>query len=254
MRAALILESLKFRRSCPALVATLLLSFILPMLCIGLMAMSSKQSADVMSMKLSALLLGEEWQGAAGFLGQLYSVAFLLAAGFVACWSFGREFTDRKVGSYFGINTPRSSIVLAKCGIISVWGVSTACIAAVVLLSAGLLNGYGWPNQADIAVILKTVAIGISMTLLALPFCAIATLTRGYLGSIGILIGLIAVTEISVILGAGAWFPYATMGMWSGLGGIELRDLVMPIQLLFPVPIAAASVLLTSVLWERLGR
>lgn len=253
MNAAFSLEIPKFTRALPVKIATLLLSFLLPLLSIGMVELaSSGQDEGIISAKLSGVYLGEGWIGAAGFLGMIYSVAFLLAAGFVASWCFGREFTEHKIGSYFAISTSRASIATAKGIIITLWGISTSIVAVGVLFFAGLLAGYGFPTQTDLISILKAFTIAILTTLLTLPFCAIATLSRGYLGAIGILIGLIAVTEISVVLGAGPWSPYATMGLWSGMGGPELTQSVQLIQLLIPIPIAIASMGITAYLWQRL--
>jgi|GEM_PF-3688245 len=51
---------------------------------------------------------------------------------------------------------------------------------------------------------------------------------RGYLPGISALLGVVVVTQIVTVLGAGAWFPYAAPGMWSGMGGAETAAGVCP--------------------------
>jgi ABC-2 type transport system permease protein len=58
-------------------------------------------------------------------------------------------------------------------------------------------------------------------------------------------------TQLVTLTGAGAWFPYAAPGMWSGMGGTALAVSVLPIQLLLALPVGLAGVLATTWWWDR---
>jgi ABC-2 type transport system permease protein len=85
-----------------------------------------------------------------------------------------------------------------------------------------------------------------------LPFAWLATVTRSQLGTVGGLVGMVALTQIVVLLGGGSWFPYAAPSLWTGMGGAAAAAAVgLPHLLLAAAvgPVATAAVVQT---WRRL--
>lgn len=86
--------------------------------------------------------------------------------------------------------------------------------------------------------------------LLTLPLALVASAARGYLAGVSALLGLVVTTQILVALGAGAWFPYASPGLWAGLGGPQLADDVTAAQLLLALPVGLAAAVATWWWWR----
>ena len=51
--------------------------------------------------------------------------------------------------------------------------------------------------------------------------------------------------------GAGAWFPWAAPGLWSGMGGDELASSVTAVQLALPVAVGVLGLWATAAWWRR---
>ncbi|GEL99786.1 hypothetical protein [Cellulomonas terrae] len=64
------------------------------------------------------------------------------------------------------------------------------------------------------------------------------------------LLGLVVVTQVATVAGAGAWFPWAAPGLWAGMGGPAAAAAVSPVQLLLAVPVGAIGVAATLRWWS----
>ena len=95
------------------------------------------------------------------------------------------------------------------------------------------------------------VGVATLTTLLALPLALVASAGRGYLPGVGALLAIVVVTQIVTALGAGAWFPWAAPGLWSGLGGAELAAQVTPLQLAMPYLVGALGMSLAAWWWKH---
>ena len=63
------------------------------------------------------------------------------------------------------------------------------------------------------------------------------------------MIGVIVVTQILTVIGAGPWFPYAAPSLWLGMGGPDVS--VSPAQLLLVLPVAATGWAATALWWQH---
>ena len=80
---------------------------------------------------------------------------------------------------------------------------------------------------------------------------ASASGAAGRLPGIGVLLGIVIVTQVLAVVGVGGWFPYAAPGMWSGMGGDEVAASVTALQLLLALPVGAAGVGAALWWWGR---
>lgn len=179
---------------------------------------------------------------------QVAAVASLLAFGVNAAWLVGREFVDGTVAGLFARATPRATVAVAKLVIHIVWTavVSMILLAAIalsiLLLGFGGLDAETWRALARLGVALMIT--GLLSTVAAL----VATLARGYLAAVGTLVGIVAVTQIAVIIGAGSWFPFAVPALWAMFGSTGASPLAVVVS-------AAAGLLLCAATvwaWARL--
>lgn len=250
--AAWSVELIKLRRSVVSRVVTPLLVLIIPLASVGSVALArSPNLPGTAAGKFSAFATGPLAEAQLGVCGQILSVAVLAAGGFALAWSFGREFGDGTVGALFGLAVPRPAIALAKGLLLICWLV--ACVLAGVgltivasLLLGGHLDSHAW-SVAGVATGAGLLGVG-----LALPFGWVATLTRSSLGTVGVLIGLVAVTQVVVVLGAGTWFPYAVGSLWAGAGGPQAAAAIGPGSVLLTAAVAPAALAVTAWSWSRL--
>lgn len=253
MRIALAVELLKMRRSTVVKVATAILSFLMPVLAAGFMAAYIAGGESQLTAKVSTMVTGSTWTDYLELMGQLLSVGALLAVGVVVCWVFGREYSDATIGSLYALPISRARIAWAKGLLVLGWGLAASVLAVIVAVPIGLVLGLDGPaGFGDIAGAVTTpVTVAVLTTLLALPLALVASAGRGYLPGIGALLGIVAVTQIVTMVGAGAWFPWAAPSLWSGMGGAELASTVTPIQLTLPVLVGAIGLWATAAWWDR---
>lgn len=251
MRAAPHLEALKLRRATTVRAATLIVVIVIPAMSAAFLAVVRADTGSVLTTKVGALLIDTGWGGVTGFAAQIASVGVLLAVGVVICWVFGREFTDKTFGALFATPTPRGSIAAAKLLVVALWGFALAVAVAALTLMAGLSIGLGAPDAVAWAGAWRILVVGVLTVLLTLPLALVASIARGYLAGVSALLGLVAVTQILVALGAGAWFPYASPGLWAGLGAPQLADDVTAAQLFLAVPVGAAAAAGTWWWWRN---
>lgn len=254
LRAALAVETLKLRRSVVARLATTLLVVLVPLASVGMVALArSPQAVGPTAAKLADYATGDLATTHLMVCAQVLSVAALAAAGFFVAWSFGRELESGTAGALSGLAVPRETIALAKCLVALAWiagcvlvtvAVSVAASAVVAAASGGDLGAWGGVRTALVA--------GLLGGGLALPFAWVATVTRSQLGTVGALVGVVALTQIVVLLGGGTWFPYASPSLWTGMGGADAATAIGPPQLLLAAAVAPLAIVAVVHAWRRL--
>ncbi len=246
MREALDLEILKLRRSPVTWVTSLLILVLCPGLCIGFVSVVEGSGNGPLAAKIQALVSGSGWDAYVGLLDQFVASAFFVGVGVVIIWCFGREFSDRTVGSLFGLPVSRSTIATAKFIALSIWsvGLSVALVAVATLL--GPLGGLGWPDSAAWAGLAKLLGVAVLTAAAALTVAFPASLGRGYLPGIGVLVLVLMTAQLAVLFESGAWYPFAASGLWAVSGQQDVA--VGPAQLAL-VPLTALLVGWATVRW-----
>lgn len=250
--AAWSVESLKLRRSIVARLITPLLVVVVPLAAVGAVALARQPALPGAAAAKFAPYAGGDLATVQLLVGgQILSVAVLTAGGFAAAWCYGREFAGGTTGALAGLSVSLRTIAVAKGALLAAW--LSACAVAAVGVTAGLsvaiggrLTGGAW-HQAGIAV-----AAGMLAVAVVVPFAWVATITRSQLGTIGVLIAVVAVTQIVVVLGAGSWFPYAVPSLLTGMGGAEVASEIGPGALLVTAALAPIGLAAVAVQWQRL--
>jgi ABC-2 type transport system permease protein len=91
-------------------------------------------------------------------------------------------------------------------------------------------------------------ALSLLSIAIATPAAWAATAGRSVLTGIATTIVILVTAQISVITGAGGWYPFAAPALWA----IHSDITVTPFQLSLIVPIIAAAVALTLQSWKTL--
>jgi ABC-2 type transport system permease protein len=150
---------------------------------------------------LQVLLLGTAIAG-----GILFS--------FVTAWVFGREFADRTAKEWLALPVARETMVAAKFVLIAMWvvGLSLPVLGAAVILGWAT-DIPGWSPDALMSACVAYAGIVI-LSLMLMPFVALlASAGRGYLAPLAWAFLTLALAQIAIVLGWGAWFPWAVPAM-----------------------------------------
>lgn len=246
MRAALRVESLKLRRSQVGIIATAVIIGGMTLLVGGIMFALATGQADVTA-KLGPTVRFD-WDGLVAAATQIMGAGGLVGYGVVLAWLFAREFSDGTITGLFALPVPLRAIASAKLVVFLAWAGCVSVLAAVGPLLAGLLLGFGWPDAQVWAALLRQVALGLFTAVIATPVAWIATVTRSLLAGVGATVGMVALTQVSVLAGAGGWMPVAAPALWSLSDGAA----VSPAQLAVSVVFGATFAALTCLAWQRL--
>lgn len=248
MTPALRVEWLKFRRSPVVMVATVLMAVLLPAMGLGIFSVASTQAVGPMAAKVQGLLIGEGWNAYLGGVAQIAAAAVFVGAGVVAAWTFGREHADRTFPSLFALAVSRSSIASAKFVILACWVFGLAIAVGLVSTVVGIAGAVGEAGGTELAApALRLMFVVAATGVLATAAGYVASVGRGYLPAIGAIIVVVAIAQISVLFGAGGWFPFAVPGLVA-ITGSEAAPSLSVAQVAL-VPVVALTVMWLTVRW-----
>ncbi len=94
---------------------------------------------------------------------------------------------------------------------------------------------------------------GLLAVALSLPFGWAASVTRSQLGTVGVLIGVVMVTQVVVVLGGGGWFPYAIPSLLTGMGGADAA-VIAPAALVLTAAVGPLGLAAVARRWVRLDQ
>lgn len=243
-------EALKFRRAPVVRTVSALVGVALPVLAAAFMVAATADGSSQIGLKAAAMLTGTGWTGYLAMVGMLESVGGLMGVGFVVCWCFGREFTEKTQACLFALPVSRRRLAYAKFTVIMLWALLLCVVSVAVAFLGGALIGLGVPGPEDLLVAGKALAAGVLAALLACPLAVVASMARGYLPGVGALVLLVVITQVVTAFGAGAWFPYAAPGLWMGMGGAAAAETVSPLQLFLCAPVSALGIIITGQWWK----
>ncbi|MCK9795297.1 hypothetical protein M1843_16215 [Isoptericola sp. 4D.3] len=256
LRTALRVEALAWRRSTVPRLATPLLVGLVPLASIGLVALArSGAVAGAGAAKLADYATGDLATTHLEVAGQVLAVAVLVAGGFALAAAFGQPLADGRAGAYFGLATPRGTLALARCVVVLGWVAACVVVAVALTLGASAVAAASLSapfGPAAWAAAGRALAAGLLGAGLALPFAVVATATRSPLATVGALIGVVALTQVVVLVGGGAWFPYAVPSLWTGTGGPDAAADVGGAALAITAAVAPVGAGVVVAQWRRL--
>ena len=223
-------EILKVRKS--KILWITILVFIFIALMMGLMVFLAKHpelvsSSELMSAK-SSMFSMMNWFAYFNLLYQVVAMIGLIGFGFVICWIFGREYSDKTVKDLLALPVSRNTIVLAKFIIAIIWCALLSITFFIAGVAAGLaVNIEGWQFRDTLhsfGIYAGTAALTI---LLCTPVAFFASWGRGFLLSLGFLILIMIITQF---IGIGIpsiapYFPWAVPAFYCGAAGPENAQL-----------------------------
>jgi ABC-2 type transport system permease protein len=156
------------------------------------------------------------WPTYLGLLSQMLAMGGLILFVLIISWVFGREFSDGTLKDLLAVPVPRASILLAKFLVAAVWSATLA----VLIFSLGLLMGalIQLPQASNGIILQGSARAAITACLVIavmLPFAFFASLGRGYLLPIGLVVLTLILANLVVIAGWGEYFPWSVLGLYA---------------------------------------
>jgi ABC-2 type transport system permease protein len=144
---------------------------------------------------------------------------------------FGREYSDRTVKDLLALPTSRTSIVLAKYGVIGLWSTILVVMIFPLALSVGALVGLPpVPNQVMVQGGITLAVTAVLTIAVITPIIFFASYGHGYLAPVGVMILAVALAQVMTIIGYGEFFPWAIAGVYAqggDLGGVSLVIVIL---------------------------
>lgn len=163
-------------------------------------------------------------------------------------WQFAREFSDGTITGLFALPVSRSQIALAKLVAYGIWatGVSILLVAALTIVGFGLGLSGSTGNASP--AFWRELLLALMSIPVALPAALVATLGRSALAGVGTAIGLVVISQVAVVTGAGGWFTPAAPALWAISEGASVNTA----QLALVFPVACLFVILIGLVWRNL--
>jgi ABC-2 type transport system permease protein len=186
------------------------------------------------------------WPTYLATFAQVLAVGGLFLTVLALAWVFGREFTDGTLKDLLAVPVPRLNIILAKYMVAAAWSVALA----ILIFGSGLIVGalFKLPGGSPEILLqsLTRVAITTCLAIAAgLPFAFFASLGRGYLLPIGVLILTFIMANLMTAAGWGEYFPWAILGIYA-----QGKDLLQPVSFLIVVLTGLVGIVGTYLWWK----
>jgi ABC-2 type transport system permease protein len=170
-----------------------------------------------------------DWASYLGLTAMIIASGGFFLFVLASSWTFGREFADGTVKDLLAVPVPRASILMGKFILVTIWSITiTLAISAVSLLMGIWLKLPGGSSE----VILKGIGIlavtaGLSI-LIAFPFAWVASIGRGYLLPLGLVVLTLMMSNFVAMTGRGEFFPWSIPGLYAqGKSNITLISFVI---------------------------
>lgn len=247
MTPALVTEMIKLSRATVARATTVILVLGISLICSSMLLATNTGDPQIAA-KLGPLIDPGGWAGYLTVAAQVTSAGGLVGCGVVLSWMFGREFADGTITGLFAIPVSRPTIAAAKLLIYLTWLVICSFALLASLLVFGLAFGLGPIPAAAAPALGRQFVLFVLTGVIAMPVAWAATLGRSILAGIAVAIGILVLSQIAVVAGAGPWLPFSVPALWAISGGTD----VTAVRLALVVPIAVAGAVLAMLSWRSL--
>jgi ABC-2 type transport system permease protein len=157
-----------------------------------------------------------DWPTYLGLYGEIIGIGGLILFTLIISWIFGREFTDGTLKDMLAVPVQRSSILLAKFIVMAIW---SAGLTMVIFIAGFVMGAIIKLPGGSFSVILQNFTLVVITACLViavvLPFALFASMGRGYLLPIGVVILTMIMINLVQILGWGEYFPWAVPGLYA---------------------------------------
>jgi ABC-type transport system involved in multi-copper enzyme maturation permease subunit len=217
------IELRKARRSRVPLF-TFLGFLMLPLVCALLMVIYKDpefaRNVGLISTKANLVGGSADWPFFLSMFAQGIAIGGLLLFSLIGSWVFGREFADGTLKDLLAVPVSRTTILLAKFVVVGLWSI----VLTVAIYAIGLVLGaiVGLPQGTPTLFKQGSITLAVTAGLVivdVIPVALFASIGRGYLLPMGLMLLILALANVIAILGWGSYFPWSVPGMYAGLSG-----------------------------------
>ena len=151
-----------------------------------------------------------DWPTYLGLFGEIIAAGGFFLFTFAISWVFGREFADGTLQDMLAVPVQRSSILLAKFIVVSIW---SAALSIVIFILGLVMGAMIKLPGGSIHVILQGSALlaitACLVIMVVMPFALFASVGRGYMLPMGVAILSLIMANLVMVVGWGEYFPWA---------------------------------------------
>lgn len=170
----------------------------------------------LISAKANLIVGTADWPAYLELIVQSTAIGGFLFFCLIISWVFGREFADGTLQDLLAVPVPRSSILLAKFIVVAVWSAALTVEIYIVGLIMGAVIKL---PQASIGVFLHGSALlaitACLVIVVVMPFALLASVGRGYLLPMGVVVLTAILANLVVVAGWGEYFPWSVPGLYA---------------------------------------
>jgi len=168
-------------------------------------------SLGLISAKADLVAYGvTDWEAYLGLFSMFLAAGGLLLFSLVISWTFGREFVDGTVKDLLAVPVARTTILLAKFGVVAAWAAGLTVVMLLVNLLLGVLIQLPGGTPVVVAAGSARVLGTAGLVLVAfLPLAFVAGVGRGYLLPIGVMMLTLLFANLLALAGWADYFPWA---------------------------------------------
>lgn len=151
----------------------------------------------------------KDWNSYLALILQAYTGIGVLGMGFVASWLFGREYSDRTIKDLLALPISRRVLVTAKLIIMAIWGVVLSGLTVGVAIAMGYILGLEGASASIFTERLYDFSTLFGFVImLSVPVAMVASMSRGYLAPLGLVVAAVVAAQFAGGLGIGMYFPW----------------------------------------------
>lgn len=216
-------EVKKARRSAVSLVTSIAFLFIPFMGAMFMLILKNPEKArnlGILSAKAQLAAVTANWESYFGLLSQAIAIGGMVIFSFIAAWVFGREYINKTLKDLLALPTSRSTIVVAKLALITVWSFTFSLLVLIVGVVLGLMIKLpGWSYQLLLDSSSHFIIASLLAILLAWAVAFVTNIGRSYFPALGFVFFMVVLGQIAGALGWGEYFPWAIPALYSNAAG-----------------------------------
>jgi ABC-2 type transport system permease protein len=208
------------------------------------------RKVGLISTKANLLGRSANWPSYLSLLAQTIAAAGLIFFSLMMSWVFGREFADGTLKDLLAVPVSRVTILLAKYIVVVLWSVVATAMIIIVGLALGMLIGLPGGTSELFIQGLMTMAITACLVIInVFPVAFFASVGRGYLLPMGIVILTLILANLVVITGWGSYFPWSVPALYTQAIGSS-NSPIEPISYVIVFITGLAGVVGTCLWWQ----
>jgi len=208
------------------------------------------RKVGLISTKANLMGLSANWPAYLGLLAQTIAAAGLIFFSLMMSWVFGREFADGTLKDLLAVPVSRVTILLAKYIVVALWCIVATVMIIIVGLALGMMIGLsGGTSELLMRGLTTLVITACLVTIDVFPVAFFASVGRGYLLPMGVVILILIIANLVAIAGWGSYFPWSVPGLYTQAMGSS-NSSIEPISYVIVFITGLAGIIGTCLWWQ----